>query len=63
MLIVISDARSANTISDACTINNIEPSVSDTTILGITLESSITILQASFDDRNMFIVEATLVFV
>jgi hypothetical protein len=50
-------------VSDACTINNMESLVSDTTILGITLESSITILLVSFDERKMFIVHATLVFV
>jgi hypothetical protein len=50
----------------------LESSVSDATIWSITLESSITILQASFtlicdvystgisyDDRDMFIVQAT----
>jgi hypothetical protein len=50
-------------VSDACTLNNMESLVSDTTILGITPESSITILLVSFDERNMFILQATLVFV
>jgi hypothetical protein len=40
----------------------LELSVSDTTIWSITLESSITILEASFEDRNMLIVHATVVF-
>jgi hypothetical protein len=34
-------------------------SVNDNTILSVTLESSIMILDASFDDNNMFIAEAT----
>jgi hypothetical protein len=34
-------------------------SVNDNTIFSVTLESSIMILDASFDGRNMFIVEAT----
>jgi len=36
----------------------LEPSVSDATIWSITLESSFTILEASFYDRNMFILKA-----
>jgi hypothetical protein len=37
----------------------LDTSVSDATIQGLTLESSVTILEASFDDRNMFIVQTT----
>jgi hypothetical protein len=39
----------------------LELSVSDATIWSITLESSITILEASFDDHTMFIVFASKV--
>jgi hypothetical protein len=35
----------------------VELSLSDTTVYSITLESSIMILDASFDDCNMFIVQ------
>ena len=37
----------------------LESSLSDTTIWSVTLELSITILQASFDNPNMFIAQAT----
>ncbi len=37
----------------------LDTSVSDATIQGLILESSITILEASFDDHNMFIVQTT----
>jgi hypothetical protein len=37
----------------------LESSVSDVTMWSATLESSITILEASFDDGNMFMVQAT----
>ncbi len=38
----------------------LESQVSDTTIWTVTLESSIMILEGLFDDRGMFIVEATV---
>jgi hypothetical protein len=37
----------------------LESSLSDVTVRSVTLESSITILEASFDDGNMFMVQAT----
>ncbi len=37
----------------------LESPVRDTTLESVTLELSVTILEASFDNRNMFIAQAT----